>query len=204
MASDRAIAILGLQKRLARAFKTQAAHGSFEAYFARSILWKRNQPTAMTAIAQPTGRHVPSWSWFSKGGKIQYMHLSFNKIDWMNDNFENPFDRQRDVPSGCRRREDSVVLRGLARGMKISDKELFERVIFDENNELKTKDLRAVVIGRDKDEGTAHTGLNSPRIHVLVVRESTSDYSERIYKRVGVASLLPMQVLAEGTWVDVW
>ncbi|OHX00718.1 heterokaryon incompatibility protein [Colletotrichum incanum] len=203
MASDRAIAILGLQKRLERAFKTQAAHGSFEVYFARSILWKRDQPTAMTAIAQPTGRHVPSWSWFSKGGKIEYMHLSFDKIDWMNDDFESPFAHQRDVLSGCRC-ENRLILRGLARGMNLSDKELAERVIFDENNELKVKDLRAVAIGRDKDEGIAYTRLNSPRVHVLVIRESTSDSSERIYERVGVASLLPMQVLAEGIWVNVW
>lgn len=37
---DRLVAILGLQERLARAFKTQATYGFFSTYFARLLLWK--------------------------------------------------------------------------------------------------------------------------------------------------------------------
>jgi hypothetical protein len=61
----RAVAILGLQKRLARAFRTQAAYGFFAVYFARGLLWKRSDCRRMKRIIQPTGRRVPSWSWFS-------------------------------------------------------------------------------------------------------------------------------------------
>ncbi|OLN81982.1 Interleukin-1 receptor-associated kinase 4 [Colletotrichum chlorophyti] len=208
MASDRAVAILGLQKRLARAFKTQAAHGSFATYFARSILWSRNQPTEMTTITQPTGRHVPSWSWFSKEGKIEYMHLEFEKIEWMKSDFKSPFARPSETLSDPTSTSgyggDTSVFQGFARRMDISEEELTSQAIFDKNNELKAKDFRVVVIGRDKDEGMVDDGPNSPKLHVLVIRKSSSSPRENLYERVGVASLSPKQVLTQGFWVDVW
>ncbi len=89
--SDRAVAILGLQERLARAFRTQAAYGFFAAYFARGLLWKRRDARHMTRITQSAGRRVPSWSWLSKVGAIKYMDLKFKEISWATaSDFENP------------------------------------------------------------------------------------------------------------------
>ncbi|KAK1584941.1 heterokaryon incompatibility protein [Colletotrichum navitas] len=205
-ASDRAVAILGLQERLARAFETQAAHGTFKSYFARSILWRRDQHLAeMTPIAQPAGRRVPSWSWFSKSGRIQYMNLTFEKTEWMNDDFRSPFDSQPDdtLPGqtskpGCP--EISSILGGFARRMEMDDGTLTSQVVFDMKNRHQAKDLRAVLIGRDKGEGDS---TNAPKVHVLVICKCSSDPTDRLYERVGVASLSPEKVLTEGVWVDI-
>nr|XP_036578630.1 heterokaryon incompatibility protein [Colletotrichum truncatum]KAF6785925.1 heterokaryon incompatibility protein [Colletotrichum truncatum] len=199
MASDRAVAILGLQTRLARALKTQAAHGSFEKYFARSILWKRNQPADMTTIVQSTWT-VPTWSWFSKSGKIQYMDLEFDKIEWANEDFESPFSRNPDLLSGASyfgRGEDHTILRGVARCMDISEEQVASQIVFDRKNELKAKDLRVVIIGRDKE------GLDA-KAHALVICKSQNESRGNRYERVGVASLLETQFLDEGVKVDIW
>ncbi|CAN9136397.1 unnamed protein product [Alternaria alternata] len=101
MPADRSIAILGLQKRLSRAFNTRAAHGLFDAYFARGLLWKRRYWQRMEHIAQPPGRQVPSWSSLSKHGSIQYMdatnELRFEKVSWATDDFQNPFATRKEV-----------------------------------------------------------------------------------------------------------
>ncbi|KAK2051810.1 heterokaryon incompatibility protein [Colletotrichum caudatum] len=204
-ASDRAVAILGLQERLARAFDTQAAHGTFESYFARSILWKRDHRLAeMKPITQPAGRRVPSWSWFSKSGRIQYMPLTFEKTEWMNDDFKSPFSRQPDTLSDQTSRpvssDTSCVLRGFARRMEIGEETLASQVVFDMKNTREAKDFRAVLIGRDKQEGD---NSDTAKVHVLVTCKLSSDPGESMYERVGVASLLPAQVLSEGVWVDI-
>ncbi|KAK1992798.1 HET-domain-containing protein [Colletotrichum falcatum] len=207
-ASDRAAAILGLQGRLARAFGTRAAHGAFGSYFARSILWRRDEQLAeMTTIVQPAGRRrVPSWSWFSKGGRIRYMQLTFEKTEWMNGDFESPFDRpsSEDAPpkqtssSAC---SDAIsILRGLARRVQMDEEALASQVVFDMKISREEKDLRAVRIGRDKGEGD---GPDGAKVHVLVIRKSSSGPGENMYERVGVASLSPAQVAAEGVWVDI-
>ncbi|KAK1981478.1 hypothetical protein LZ30DRAFT_720085 [Colletotrichum cereale] len=210
VASDRAVAILGLQERLARAFETQAAHGSFESYFARSILWRRDQQLAeMATITQPAGRRVPSWSWFSKCGRIQYMNLTFEKTEWMNDDFKSPFARRPDALSSQTSKpafsDTSSILRGFARRMEMSEEALASQVVFDMKNEREAEDFRAVLIGRDKDEGAASGSRASGlKVHALVICKSSSHPRETMYERVGVASLSPVQVLAEGVWVDIW
>ncbi|OHF04101.1 heterokaryon incompatibility protein [Colletotrichum orchidophilum] len=198
VASDRAVAILGLQTRLARALKTKAAHGSFEKYFARNILWKRAQTADMTAIAQSTWL-VPTWSWFSKSGKIQYMQLAFDKIDWANGDFESPFSRHPDMLSGGSyfgRDKKHTILRGVARRMDMSEEQIASQIVFDKKNERKAEDLRVVIIGRDKE------GLDA-RAHVLVICKSQNDSQHDRYERVGVASLLEKQVSEEGLRVDI-
>ncbi|KAK1637532.1 hypothetical protein BDP81DRAFT_460224 [Colletotrichum phormii] len=199
MASDRAVAILGLQTRLARALKTQAAHGSFEKYFARSILWKRDQPADMTIITQSTWL-VPTWSWFSKTGKIQYMDLEFDKIEWANTDFESPFSRHPDMLSGASyygRDEDHTILRGVARGIDVSEEQIASQVCFDREYELKAEDLRVIIIGRDKEDLCA-------KVHVLVICKSQNDSRINRYERIGVASILEKQVSKNWAWVDIW
>ncbi|KAJ8133364.1 hypothetical protein O1611_g265 [Lasiodiplodia mahajangana] len=98
---DRPKAILGLERRLARAFNTQAAHGFFAPYFARLLLWKRRDTRWMTRIKQRRGNsHVPTWSWLSKVGAIKYLDLKFQETHWEVDDFENPFERSASPPLG--------------------------------------------------------------------------------------------------------
>ncbi len=201
--SDRPVAILGLQKRLARAFRTQAAYGCFAVYFARGILWKRRDDRRMTRIVLPAGRRVPSWSWFSKEGPINYMELKFKEIDWATRDFENPFTgplaADPEKSSGLGGGGDLATLRGLARRMTMTKWDMLNYIIFDEEGEFKIEDLRCVVIGRDKVE----SGVQNPKQHVLIIQHVRSALDADIYERVGVASLRPVHVGSEGSWVRI-
>ncbi|RYP92950.1 hypothetical protein DL770_000931 [Monosporascus sp. CRB-9-2] len=188
MAIDRSVAILGLQKRLERAFQTQAAFGLFAVYFGRGLLWQRRDIQPMKRIAWPGGRRVPSWSWFSKEGPIKYMSLQFEKIDWATKEFRSPFQRQTAVglkkPSDAREDRDITALRGRARKLHLTKLEMLVRIRFDSEEEFDIDRLRCVVIGRDKiDHGT-----DDPKQHVLVVQPLDA-LEKRCYERVGVASL---------------
>jgi hypothetical protein len=201
--SDRPVAILGLQERLARAFRAQAAYGCFEVYFARGILWKRRDDRRMTRIVLPAGRRVPSWSWFSKEGTIKYMELKFNEIDWATGDFENPFARQLaaepEKSSGLGGDGDLATLCGLARRMTMTEWDMLNYIIFDDEGEFKIDDLRCLVIGRDKVE----SGVENSKYHVLIIQRVESDLRADIYERVGVASLKPVYVESEGSWVRI-
>jgi hypothetical protein len=202
--SDRPVAILGLQERLARAFRTQAAYGCFKVYFARGILWARRDERRMTRINLPAGRRVPSWSIFSKEGPIKYMELKFKEIDWATaEDFENPFDRAL-VPELEKSSElgfggDLETLRGLARSMTVTRWEKLNYIIFDEEGEFEIDDLRCVVIGRDK----VASGEDNPKYHVLIIQKARSVLGVDIYERVGVASLRQANVGSDGSWVII-
>ncbi|RYO80485.1 hypothetical protein DL766_007370 [Monosporascus sp. MC13-8B] len=201
-ASDRSVAILGLQKRLERAFQTQAAFGLFAVYFGRGLLWQRRGIKPMRRIAWPPGRRVPSWSWFSKEGPIKYMSLQFEKIDWAAKQFRSPFQRQAAVgfkkPSDAREDRDLTALRGRARILRLTKLEMLVGIRFDAEEEFDIDRLRCVVIGRDK----ADHGTDDPKQHVLVVHPLDS-LEKGAYERVGVASLRPEHVGDEGPWIII-
>ena len=192
--ADRAVAILGLQERLARAFRTQAAYGFFAVYFARGLLWKRSDYRRMKRIVQPIGRHVPSWSWFSKEGAIKYLELKFKEIDWATEDFRSPFSRQLapelEKSSALKSTGDVATLRGLARRITISKLDMLTYITLDEEREFEADDLRCVVIGRDKVE----SDLENPKYHVLIIHQIRRTLETDMYERVGVASLKPIHV----------
>lgn len=198
MPADRSIAILGLQKRLSRAFNTKAAHGLFDAYFARGLLWKRRYWQRMERIAQPPGRRVPSWSSLSKHGSIQYMdatnELRFEKVSWATDDFQNPFATRKEVVDD----NGIVAFRGRARKMLVSKLDMLTYVTFDGDEDFEVEDVRCVVIGRDRDDG----GEMSPKNHVLVIHQ-LHDSSGLLWQRVGVASLMSSVIDGTGVWVDI-
>lgn len=202
-ASDRPVAILGLQERLAGAFRTQAAYGCFEVYFARGILWRRQDDEYMKRIVLPGGRRVPTWSWFSKEGPIKYMELKFKEIDWVTDDFKNPFTRQLVVEperySAFEGEGHLASLHGLSRRMTMTKWDMLNHIIFDEEGEFEIDDLRCVVIGRDK----VNSGVHNSKYHVLIIQQVRGALEIDIYERVGVASLKPVFVGSEGSWVRI-
>ncbi|KAJ6286663.1 hypothetical protein J3E71DRAFT_388342 [Bipolaris maydis] len=191
--ADRSVAILGLQERLARTFRTRAAYGLFEEYFARGLLWKRRDLTRMKRIGQPPGRRVPSWSSLSIEGGIQYMdattELRFKEIDWAVDNFKNPFS----VVGGI----ESASFLGFARKINLSKYDTLVTIVFDDSEEFAVEELRCVVIGRDK----MGDGKFDLKCHVLVIHQSRNASRDLIYERVGVASLEPAVITSEGSWI---
>ncbi|XXH02380.1 hypothetical protein Hte_008755 [Hypoxylon texense] len=201
--SDRSVAILGLQKRLARAFETQAAFGLLAVYFGRGLLWQRRDARIMKRIAWPGGRHVPTWSWFSKEGPIKYMKLEFEKIDWATKEFKRPFPRHAAArpknPTDGQGDIDLTALRGVARKLHLTKLEMLVRIIFDAGEEFEIENLRCVVIGRDK----VGSGTDEPKQHVLVIHPLNVPGKET-YERVGVASLRPAHVGEDGSWVTIY
>jgi hypothetical protein len=189
--ADRAVAILGLQDRLAEGFKTRAAYGFFSVYFARGLLWKSSEYQSMKPIIQPPDRRVPSWSFFSKEGAIKYLKLKFDQIVWANEDFRNPFSRNS---TG-----DMATLYGLARRLNMSKQDMLNYVMLDERREFEVEDLRCIVIGRDKLDGRT----DNPEYHVLIVHRTGSNLEPDIYERVGVASLIPEKVYQGGSWIRV-
>lgn len=201
--SDQPVAILGLQERLAKAFGTQAAYGCFAVYFARGILWKRRDEKRMKPIVMPASRPVPSWSFFSKEGPIKYLELKFSEIDWAIEDFENPLNRPRTAGSeksaGLGDGGDWATLPGLARKIIMPQKDMKYNITFDEEGEFKVNDLRCVVFGRDKIKSASE----ELKYHVLVIQKDRRALEPDIYRRVGVASLKPVHVANEGSWVKI-
>lgn len=197
--SDRAVAILGLQKRLAEAFKSKAMFGLFATYFARGLLWRRRDKR-MGRIAWPSGRHVPSWSWFSKEGPIKYMNLQFEKIEWATKEFKSPFQRHPtatfEYPIEAHKDENFGIIQGRARKVNLTKLEMLVRIVFDAEEEFDVENLRCVVIGRDKRDN----GVDEPKQHVLVVHP----LNEIAYERVGVASLRPAHLGDGGPWIAIY
>ena len=177
--TDRAVAISGLEARIAGALKCQSRYGIFERYLHRNLLWQASD-NKMEQIKYPT-RNVPSWSWMAYNGDIQFIDISFGTVDWIN---SLQFDEEREFAlitdvgefQDCTIEPDEkryavLGLDGMKRGWIQYDVEggedLFEK--------------RCVVAGRKSNK--YGDGLNVKEYYILVVRPTSVDDE---YKRVGV------------------
>lgn len=186
--SDRSIAILGLERRLARTFKTRALYGVFNVYLGRGLLWQRGSPQRMKHIAWKSSQGVPSWSWFSKQGPIKFMDLKFERIVWATKELKGPFSPQQkpvSTQAGSFEEQSAGEFVAPARNLVLTTLELLVKVSFDVEDEFNIRDLRCVEIGRDK----TNDAEDRPRVHVLIVHPIASS-RELVYKRVGAASLM--------------
>ncbi|KAF3011315.1 hypothetical protein E8E14_002980 [Neopestalotiopsis sp. 37M] len=200
--SDRSVAILGLERRLARTFKTEAIYGLFAIYFGRGLLWQRGSPKKMKHISSKGVQRVPSWSWFSKEGSIKYMNLEFEQIEWVTKDLRGPFmhkGKSSRMPSNSVINGHQDVFQGLARRLVLKKSELLVRIWFDAEDEFDTEDLRCIVIGRDKSKDD---GLQA-QVHALIVHPCIA-LGDAAYKRVGVGSLMAAHIDDEVSWVSVW
>jgi hypothetical protein len=107
-ASDRPIAIRGLEKRLIDAFGTTGGLGVFDIYLHRSLLWHRSSDI-LKPIDEFRGTPVPSWSWMAHDGAISYLNVPFGHTLWSED-IASPFTKNvnRENPTG-NWKSDSVV-----------------------------------------------------------------------------------------------
>jgi hypothetical protein len=70
--SDRDTAISGLVKRIESALDTEGRYGVFHCFFSRLLLWTRIDKEKTDPIVYD-GRRVPSWSWMTYNGGIDFM-----------------------------------------------------------------------------------------------------------------------------------
>jgi hypothetical protein len=87
--TDRAIAFAGLEKRLARAFSSDAHYGIIGKFLHRNLLWLRKANTTLTRT-RPGPRDsqkeiTPSWSWLAYEGRIDFMPIGLESVAWSED-----------------------------------------------------------------------------------------------------------------------
>lgn len=198
-ATDRCMALLGLEKRLGREFQTTAEFGIMEEYLERSLLWQRDKNGGMlTRVPYPQDRFVPSWSWMAYVGAIGYLDVPLKETDWCKGDLQNPFGggslRQTQA-------QGKAELKAVAKGLSITMVELLTRVVFDDEREMINQgELKCVVIGQEK----AETEAKPDRIHyVLVIKPSPRCVCD-CYERVGVGRLLARHISDDPwAWVTI-
>ncbi|KAI1325818.1 heterokaryon incompatibility protein-domain-containing protein [Xylariaceae sp. FL0255] len=79
--SDKAIAISGLMARVSEALHCPIHFGIIEWYLHRTLLWKRSSKQKTGRIDYNPQRYVPSWSWMSYGGAIEFPRIDFSSLD---------------------------------------------------------------------------------------------------------------------------
>lgn len=179
-ASDRSQAVAGLQRRIARAFGSAATYGVLWRWQERTLLWRAARPGALTPIdyrldcgssAQP-----PSWSWMAYDGRITFMDIPFDGVEWMS-NVCGPADATED--GGVSAKASELCLDG---------EELMTRAILDVQGVTFDEDSwKCVLVGKEKCEQESDAAH-----HVLLIRPAPSSVgpSDDLYGRVGVATLL--------------
>ncbi|KAK3346547.1 hypothetical protein B0T25DRAFT_583715 [Lasiosphaeria hispida] len=97
-ASDRPVAVGGIQSCLLKAFETQGGYGILSqddddgknsnlgrrGLLRRGLLWYRPaNKEALVPITFPPSQAVPSWSWMAYMGQIDFLRPGFGTVEWM-------------------------------------------------------------------------------------------------------------------------
>lgn len=200
--TDRAVAIIGLEKRLLKAFGTRGGFGILELYLHRSLLWQRSGSSAMKCLNFPTDRPVPSWSWMALDGAICYQDIPLGKADW-NQNIRSPFSVELSGSSGHLWQIDKgypqLELKAVAQKFILTRSSTLKRlVVFDTDVEADFQNLRCVVVGKEK----AVFAEEKQKHYVLVVRPSLSE-EHNVFERVGVGAIDKMHIAFDEQGWDV-
>lgn len=193
-ASDRCIAIKGLEARLLRVFDTNGGFGVIDRYLHRSLLWQREQGSALVPITYPDGKHVPSWSWMAYSGRISYLDAPFDGVDWVRDVL-SPFTSK----TGHRQHWEvdlttkPHLLHVTGRSFEMDPTELSQRITFDKDDDtMSVEDLRCVVFGIERLAGV----LRDSERFVLIVKP-VSPRDGKLYMRCGVGKMLTKHILQD-------
>lgn len=199
--SDRAVAVSGLEKRLAGALHTGVRYGIFEKYLHRSLLWQRSEDSRLKRVPYPIHRKVPSWSWMAYDGGISYMDISFEQVAW-SDAVQFPSEdvlkgRVRDFRRCRIEQKDTEYAMFDEMGGEMGDEMGYKRewLRFDENG-MNIKTLKCIVIGRGRSDWS-----DGQRCYVLVVKLRCEEESCGEYERVGVGSIDKRHISFEGPGV---
>ncbi|KAI1261481.1 HET-domain-containing protein [Xylariaceae sp. FL1019] len=204
--TDRSMGILGLERRLARTLESKGDYGILQRYLQRSLLWERAPNNELTSITYTQERRVPSWSWMSCTGAIQFIKAPFDGVDWRNDDIQIDFEtgslrnsrRNRTVTSNA---EIAAFARRINTNGGVAD--VLKRVSFDGITMDRLEALRCVVLGIDKPNKDV---ADDERKHYVLLVKPLPGSNDGTYVRVGVGSLLAGHVVmddAEGQWIRI-
>lgn len=187
--TDRPVAILGLEKRLIKELGVHGGYGIFDSrkpehssYLGRSLLWRRDSGIgSMKKIEFSVGKEVPSWSWMSYEGPIDYLDVPFNRVDWKKEGIQSPWRRKlsQDDSWHTTDRAGNGKLIATAHGFKLGSTE--DMIVYDSGSVPSERELKCVIIGRARSESER----NLKEYYVLLIGKQSS----RDWKRVGVGIL---------------
>lgn len=185
--TDRPKAILGIEKRLERTFKSRAEYGIIWTFFERMLLWRSEFPGGLSKISSAKNTvATPSWSWMSRAGRIRFLDIPFSTVSWLG-NVQNPFVTEST--------EDSWdgVLHATANKLLLEDSDQAIGMVIDSQEYHYDHNMwLCVVVGEAKmnDEGVkgAH--------YVLIIRPVSSGKAQT-YERVGAGTLYDGQISPE-------
>ena len=197
--TDRAVAISGLETRIANVLRSENRYGIFKDYLHRNLLWQRSDDQKTKRIEYQT-QTVPSWSWMAYDGSIQFMDIPFGEADW-NDNLR--FDKKHKYALFNKKGKHALITDiGGFRNCSLEQKAILDSsktkrgwIQYDIDGGEDLHSERCVVVGRksDEDDEDEH-GLKNKEYYILVVRPTSRDGE---YERAGVGLIQSDYVLRQ-------
>lgn len=181
VATDRPFAIQGLEARLLSTFNTTGGYGILDCYLHRSLLWKRAGEN-LSRIGATCGEPVPSWSWMSYDGAIDYLSVPGGKVEWSKD-VKSPFSGAPRSSSSCGNAEGRALEAPVRSFVEEPNKELLS---LDEPSRVLAQPMECVILGSKISESS-----RASQTHwVLLVHRISKDATRvQMYERLGVAEL---------------
>ncbi|QGI69578.1 related to tol protein [Fusarium fujikuroi] len=193
---DRAVAMNGLEQRLAWGFKCRGKFGilgdsiqaDHKSLLHRSLLWTRalNKDSLRKIEIPPHREKIPTWSWMAFQGEIDYLSVPFDQVDW-DAELKSPWEATETKSTG---RSGQPSIRARAYGLSLRETSPDVNLVFNSRDQLQPliSNALCVVVGRARGLGPERS-----RIHyVLIVRPFDSVGSSMnvgICERVGAGSL---------------
>ncbi|KAH8586859.1 heterokaryon incompatibility protein-domain-containing protein [Bisporella sp. PMI_857] len=216
--ANRAVAMDGLESKILTTFLTKGAYGIMDGEFLhRSFLWKRQEPLPEGAMHQIPFRKndptPPSWSWMAVSGKITYLPVDFDTVDWDTYHVLSPFRNTVDM-LGVVADSQLVPIKAVARDINWKTVSSKAETLFLDREPVPRgiPGLKCVVMGTKKERPRAGGGRlddSTFRFPVLLVapKDLPAGYSGTpLYERVGVGKLEDHQMEAEPLekqWVHI-
>ncbi|KAK1843876.1 TOL [Colletotrichum chrysophilum] len=184
---DRPVAIRGLETRLIRTFQTVGAHGVFDTFFHRCLLWqKANGYLQRIKTNLLRGVHVPSWLWMAFDGEIRYMNVPFNMFSWEPD-IISPFKGWSSQSMKERNEGDTACeIKAPIWELLVSN----DMQLDLDTPEHGVSDLRCVIVAKGKN----YQAKSQQSHYVLLVRLIAAIGDWDIYERSGVAKVTGEQI----------
>jgi hypothetical protein len=193
VATDRSVAIYGLEKRLAKAFYSRSSYGILDSYRHHCLLWQRAGEKPLRRIKYPKKRTVPSWSWMAYEGTIRYLDVPTEGMSWSKLlNFLPALD-----PQGNGLGNDAAPARWFkATVSRLAVQELQKepwRLIMDDPDTVDVDNISGIIIGMHED-------VKNAAVQYLVVAVAARFLGG--YQRVGVGRIEERHLLQGQSGVE--
>ncbi|EFX06507.1 protein kinase domain containing protein [Grosmannia clavigera kw1407] len=209
-ATDRPVAIAGLQQRLIRDLDAVGGFGIFDdgrSLLQHSLLWQRgHEIRTLTRIDFGSGRAMPSWSWMAYHEGIDYIDLPLGNVEWLQSEVYSPWANsgalvwntefaKSSLEIGIRVREFRVDFNVNVNANTTPAEVAQANIVYDapDPSRTSTGTILCVLMGKLRKGSTA--GKQSTYCVLLVQsRGSRVRMGDQTYERVGVGLLSGMLI----------